>query len=654
MIKYFFEYTNVAEDFFRVEILVEGYTGEPIEIQGTATLEMGSNNSVLEPFRGMALKLDLEANINLDFTDLYTENETDVRVNFYRNNQLLYKGFIKPDGIYADFVNDNWTISLDSIDGLGILENLRFVKEDGTFYTGFMTELDIIRNCLYRTTMRLPINTRIKVFHEDVSGVQNVLERTKLNTERFVKDVESSEVEIMDCAEVLKSILDKYNAVVQQYNGEWYIYRPIDIFLPSLDAESNFTGFYQGGRVSFFRYGNRFVLDSYFSVKKILPTKYKIGSNIDGYYPHHANENQRITIQGAISAFRVKYKYGFVRALTSNKYFQDLSNPYNGWIKNSQNDFTQPDGKGLKWMIPIGTEQDLSTAHFQFNSTYEVRLFNKISVVDTDNLMLNVEYWKSGYIDTLKLLIKLETDGGTWYFRNTGWVDFMDYFYLNRFINTPSGYSKTALTDTRDELKLNLDIIESGLLDIQVFAPVVMGEEIWQRPTDARDYAEIYSLYVNPAGSDNEYDGESHTALRKPSNSSNVEDSIEVFNGDMDSDIYVGTMKKLNGQNTKNWHRQGKTEQKELLEIMVEDRIRLQNKPQKVFSGDVFGYVPSLSFIAINNLDGLFFPISYSYDTINNICKFELNEIFGNELQGEIDYNKSYDHGNVVKPTIEG
>lgn len=645
MIKYFFEYTNVVEDFFRVEILVEGYTGEPIEIQGTATLEMGSNDSVLEPFRGMALKLDLEANINLDFTDLYTENETDVRVNFFRNNQIIYKGFIKPDGIYADFVNDNWIISLDSIDGLGILENLRFVKEDGTFFTGFMTELDIIRNCLYRTTMRLPINTRIQISHEDVNFNQNVLDRTKLNTERFVKDVESSDIEIMDCAEVLKSILHKYNAVVQQYNGEWFIYRPIDAFLLS---------FYIDGRVDFFRYGDPFVSDTNFSGINTIPIKYKIGSNIDGYYPHHANENQRITIQGAISAFRVKYKYGLVKSLTENKYFQDLSNLYNGWIKNSQNDFTQPDGKGLKWMIPIGTEQDLSTAHFQFNSTYEVRLLDKISVVDTDNLILNIEYWRSGYIDTLKVLIKLETDGGTWYFRNTGWVDFMDYFYLNRFINTPAGHSKTALTDTRNELKLNLDIIESGLLDIQVFAPVVMGEEIWQRPTDERDYAEIYSLYVTPAGSDNEYDGESHTALRKPANSSNVEDSIEVFNGDMDSDIYVGTMKKLNGQNTKNWRRQGKTEQKELLEIMVEDRIRLQNKPQKVFSGDVFGYIPSLSFITINNLDGLFYPISYSYDTINNICKFEMNEIFGDELENELDYNKIYDRGNVIKPTIEG
>src|SRR5699024_4601734 len=243
-----------------------------------------------------------------------------------------------------DFVNDNWIISLDSIDGLGILENLRFVKENGTFYTGFMTELDIIRACLYRTTMRLPINTRIQVFHEDVSGVQNVLDRTKLNTERFVKDVESSDVEVMDCAEVLKSILDKYNAVVQQYNGEWYIYRPIDIFLPSLDAESNFTGFYQGGRVSFFRYGSPFVSYPYFSVKKTLPTKYKIGSNIDGFYPHHVNENQRIEIEGAVSAFRVKYKYGLVKKLTINKYFENLSNPYNGWIRNSHNDFTQPSG----------------------------------------------------------------------------------------------------------------------------------------------------------------------------------------------------------------------------------------------------------------------------------------------------------------------
>src|SRR5699024_6123308 len=123
---------------------------------------------------------------------------------------------------------DNWIISLDSIDGLGILENLRFVKEDGTFYTGFMTEIDIIRACLYRTTMRLPINTRIRIYHEDVNLSQTVLERTKLNTERFVKDVESSEVEIMNCEEVLKSILDKYKAVVQQHNGEWFIYRPID------------------------------------------------------------------------------------------------------------------------------------------------------------------------------------------------------------------------------------------------------------------------------------------------------------------------------------------------------------------------------------------------------------------------------------------
>ena len=147
--------------------------------------------------------------------------------------------------------------------------------------------------------------------------------------------------------------------------------------------------------------------------------------------------------------------------------------------------------------------------------------------------------------------------------------------------------------------------------------------------------------------------GEWHTAYRKPANSSNVGDTLEVFNGDMDSDVYVGAIKNIDGSNTTTWNHIGVDEEKEILEIMVRDRIRIQSRAQKVFTGDVYGYIPGLSLLNIDNLPGNFYPLGYEYDSLNNICKFESNEIFDEYIpEVEGDYEKTFDRNNVIKPTI--
>jgi len=62
----------------------------------------------------------------------------------------------------------------------------------------------------------------------------------------------------------------------------------------------------------------------------------------------------------------------------------------------------------------------------------------------------------------------------------------------------------------------------------------------------------------------------------------------------MDTDVYVGAIKNMYGLNTSTWNHIGVDEDESILEIMVKDRIRIQSKPQKVFTGDVYGIYPGI------------------------------------------------------------
>ena len=104
---------------------------------------------------------------------------------------------------------------------------------------------------------------------------------------------------------------------------------------------------------------------------------------------------------------------------------------------------------------------------------------------------------------------------------------------------------------------------------------------------------------------------------------------------------------------TQTWSRSGSFENYPLLRIAAEEELRIAQKPLKVFKGSAFGFMPYFSYIDINNIEGKFFPIEYSYDTKNNITDFKLLELFSAEIP-DILYKFTYDYGNTVKPTIVG
>jgi len=149
-------------------------------------------------------------------------------------------------------------------------------------------------------------------------------------------------------------------------------------------------------------------------------------------------------------------------------------------------------------------------------------------------------------------------------------------------------------------------------------------------------------------------EGEFHTFERTTKPSARVKDVRVVATGDNDTDLYEGTLYKTDAVTpTKTWNRNGFTEEKPILQIMGEETMRMFQKPTKIFSGDIFGYISYLSVITINNINAMFMILEYSYNTKNNIISLTLQQILGDELN-DIDYEETPDYGKTVKPTIKG
>jgi hypothetical protein len=220
MEKYF-----IIFDDYRLSITLKNYLGLATEIFGNITLTKGYVDTILEPIRGTGLNLALEANSDFTFDEFVLAPEQSYTVQLKKGNNIIYNGFIKPDGMQQSFVNNEWLVNIDVIDGLGAMKDLSFVKSDGFYFTGKLSFYEVIKGCLDRTGLLMPIYSSIELTYDGYAGT-NILKDTYVNASRYIKkDGET----IMNCNEVLESILNIFSAVITQENGIWWIYRPTDL-----------------------------------------------------------------------------------------------------------------------------------------------------------------------------------------------------------------------------------------------------------------------------------------------------------------------------------------------------------------------------------------------------------------------------------------
>ena len=566
-----------------------------------------------------------EANEVLTETDgvLYKVDTMNSRIEWkgykvLKSDQTTHFGFIKPDGIFTDFVKDRWELSIECVDGLGLLKNLSFVKENGLHFTGKMTELEIIYNCLKRTNIYLPINVFIPIEFAGMNG--KLLEQVKLNTERFYREDGKStgDSTIMDCESVLKSILEKYSAVITQQEGEWYIYRFSEL----------------RGDLKFEKYTNGI----WSNEKNILVDKL-IGSHIDDFQIFHCNENQKINIEGSTKKFRVSYKYG----MSLNSAFEN-SNLYHsngilqGWTISDYSKVELLPNKGVKFKESLGSQ---TLNPILLSKSIALKKDEKIVI---DSSFKTSEKWCGYFLD-----VRMSNGTEEWYlitltnnqsrtdsngtinpspitingfqwvkvgdtistpFYEVGipYVDYIDKTGWNN--NTEASWSGTSQIANKS-FELPSSPIQ-GNLNIKITKFYSAHSWVYINSSRTNQYdtilgdLELYKIDAKGSPEEvkatNNVQGEFHTSERKGILSSNIKENITVYNGDIPSSLWVGTIFKFDNTPTDLWRRKHSNEAKPILQIMAEEPLRVNAKPYRVFSGDVFGHIPYVSNISINNL----------------------------------------------------
>lgn len=588
---------------YRLSITLKNYNGFSTEIFGNITLTKGDVDTILEPIRGTGLNLSLEANQSLTFDEFALSDEQSYYVQLTKNGSIIYNGFIKPDGIQQSYVNSEWIVNIEVIDGLGAMKDLSFVKSDGYHFTGKLSFYEVIKACLDRTGLLMPIYSSIELAYDGYSGT-NILKDTYVNASRFYK---SDGETIMDCNEVLTSILNIFSAVVTQENGIWWIYRPTDL-------KPNTT-----------------FINNTLDTEIVVRTNYNLGSQIDNYYPHHSESNQQIEVKGAISAYRLRYEHGFLDGFILNKELTHSSNLiFDNWTV-------------LDLNYVINDLLDLSglKMYSDFSANIEVLKSNTFAVTIGASLVMKANLWVSENLHFFKFRLK-RSDGK--YCNEVGqWVTDPNTVFRGTCGTLGNTAPETAeFTFTTEPIDADCDVTLYILRP--VYAPIIGSiKPVEITKIDITDASQTQTGIV----------GTFYTVSRINPPSSITKENQTVFNGDSTS-LLIGSLYKSDKTTlTKYWNRTGFTENKPILLISAEDDLRVQRNAIKVFSGGIFGQLPYLSIISINNIIGKFMFTNYSYDLVSNKMSAKLTQLYQDEV-GDILPDIRPDYGNTVKPTIKG
>jgi len=603
-------------DDYILNIYKQNFLGVSSQVYGSFALKKSSVDSILEPIRGTGLQISLEANPNLTFDEFLLNDEFTYKTELLKGSQIIFEGYVKPDGIQQSFVNDAWLINIESTDVLGALKDLSFVQANGLRYTGKMSIYDVIKACLDRTRLSLTINTSVNVEYLEYTG-SNILKDVYVNSARFIKDKEDSV--IMDCNEVLTSMLNMFSGVITQQGGNWWIYRPNDLEL------NGYTEFINQDTDEIFNKNLNAVL----------------GSQINNFYPHHADANQQIEVKGAISAYRLNYEYGFLEGFLQNPNLNhDTSMVFTDWTTNpalpTANIEIIPDAlnlSGLKMIVREGAPAtDVLTSEDFTALENDILTFRaKFSTIKT-----------GGVVDTgVRFIIKILTDDGYWLNENNEWVMSDSFLKIGMpgLVNVERFLTyELLMPPVPNDCLITVKICEVRL--------TLASSQI----TAGVNYIQIVNNETQKAG----IIGEFHTVSRKEPPSSITKENQKVFNGDSEASL-IGALYQDDEETLTNlWTRKDKFEQLPLLGISAMDDLRIQSNPIKVFSGSIYGQIPYMSVVTIDNITGLFMFIEYDYDYKSNLSQVKLLQFYNSDL-ADIEYTVSPDYGkSTIKPTIKG
>ncbi|MEM6895714.1 MAG: hypothetical protein AAF554_18615 [Bacteroidota bacterium] len=225
------EYNSVNGDQYQITI-DDGAAIQLVDIEGRATYDMTSVNSIETPIREKTLSIQLIATTENNLEDLLVRKEKYWRVNLYRNSQKIFFGYLSTEGAIQEYNADRWILSVSALGPMSFLGDIAYKEASGLPYIDDEILIKILSNAISRGFERtgdrflfycyFDLGIRYRVSGNIVDFTSgNVLSSVRMPQLFFRRDIRDTD----DCILVVESVLSSLGLCITQVNGNaWAIY----------------------------------------------------------------------------------------------------------------------------------------------------------------------------------------------------------------------------------------------------------------------------------------------------------------------------------------------------------------------------------------------------------------------------------------------
>lgn len=285
-------YTSAIGDAHITEILEKGYTGSVTEVEaGTEPtvyrLRGESERDKFVPIIAGEIETTFISQSEFAYLELFTNDPEQFRLQHKINGSAVWLGKVLTNQYQENYISPPYNTSIIATDGLPKLNEILFLDDFGNQLVGKISQIKLIAFILRKLGLNLSIRSACNIYASSMAKTasDDPLAQAYVDVSRYylLKETPS-------CAEVLKWILEPYNAHIIQWDNNWNIIR-VEERIGNWDyRQYNSSGVYQSNS----------------SYTSLVDLKNSTASNRMIW----ANRNQQMSIMPGFGAIRLLYDLG--------------------------------------------------------------------------------------------------------------------------------------------------------------------------------------------------------------------------------------------------------------------------------------------------------------------------------------------------------
>lgn len=232
--KYQCKFNDIAGLGYEIDFQWDGYTGaiNPMQAAGDPikiSYLVNGDDVHQNPIHGTRIELTIIATASFQYADFFSITDIQIKTLVYAGGNLIFSGWVLAKSYTEPYNDVPYNVTITAIDGLAALKSILFditdeiiidgaITTPAVYYTGRMLESEIILDILGKigaTTFTEIVNIYETNIPSDVSS--SPMNRIKIDVSLWNGKF---------CYDVLADILIKWDAIIRQYNGIFYIFRP--------------------------------------------------------------------------------------------------------------------------------------------------------------------------------------------------------------------------------------------------------------------------------------------------------------------------------------------------------------------------------------------------------------------------------------------